>query len=67
MFDTKVQTEYHLNETKEDIKNKNYCNISAEFKFKYSGPIDFFKFVDIGMNRLNNLAVTIIGGINESR
>lgn len=67
IFNNTSQTTYRINEELDDIEDKNTCNISATFKFKYSGPIDYFKFISEGIDRLNNLSMTIIGDINESR
>ena len=67
MFGTKVQSEYYIHESNDEIYNKNSYNVKSEFRFRHSGPVDFSKLVSESISRLNNLTVNIMRDANESK
>ena len=67
MFGAKVQSEYYIHESNDEIYNKNSYNVRSEFRFKHSGPVDFSKLVSESMSRLNNLTVNIMRDASESK
>ena len=65
LFDTNVQSIYHLLWNKDEESGKNFCTLDAVFEFNHSGPIDFFKLVTESISRLNSLVMNVRGS-NES-
>ena len=61
---TQVKSEYNIGES-QDKQDKNYHNVTAEFKFKSSGPVDFSKLVKESTNRINDLVRNIGSGAHE--
>lgn len=66
LFDTEVQSQYNIRVKKDDTSNNNSFDVHSEFKFKHSGPIDFYKIVSESINRLNNITKSVMEDANES-
>ena len=67
LFKTAVKSEYSIHQNTDDVRNKNSFIVHAQFKFNYSGPVDFFNFVSKSINRLNDLTENIMRDSNESK
>ena len=64
LFAVEVLSAYQIYETHETDDNNSYI-ANAKFKFKHSGPIDFYDLVSQSIHRLNDLTVRIVGDIDE--
>ena len=63
LFGLKVYSEYQIGQLVDDFDNHKFVRVRLNTKFKHSGPIDLFKFLNEGTNRLNKLTESITGGV----
>ena len=62
LFDTSVETEYSITQDRKTDESS-FMQMGLHCTFKQSGPIGVFKLLNESMNRLNNLAELVVGGI----